>query len=158
MSIGTLVMHLIPQLSMQLIAPGLASEEKTSPDLSELCDLFQLCSNVWQLKETCLISGHAGLRPLCCLDVFVQAFFSVIRLSPLWFWLDSCLYQVFGEKFQERGWEMREGALYGVLFLAGLQSYSVRQQVPGWITQPLLGAWRVEDSCLTGWYGALNSP
>lgn len=80
-----------------------------------------LCSNVWQLKETCLISGHAGLRPLCCLDVFVQAFFSMVRLSPLWFWLDSCLYEVFGEKFQERGWEMREGALYGVLFLAGLQ-------------------------------------
>lgn len=44
-----------------------------------------------------------------------------VRLSTLWFWLDSCLYEVFGEKFQERGWEMREGALYGVLFLAGLQ-------------------------------------
>lgn len=77
---------------------------------------------------------------MCCLDVFVQAFFSVVTLSPLCFWLDSCLYQVFGEKFQERGWEMREGALYGVLFLAGLQSYSVHQQVPGWITQRLLGA------------------
>lgn len=43
MSIGTLVMHLNPQLSMQLIAPGLASEEKPSPDLSELCDLNQFC-------------------------------------------------------------------------------------------------------------------